>query len=300
MKCISFVFLSLLIAALAFADDAAIKKYRNYTPQQIQKLPEKTLKNDVPMMYTMAAQRGLAEDFELLFAMQLNLLMYSGLHDYKAAVNAYQRDLGDSPTGVLTVWQIHNLEQRADMQKLSRVLFPEQFSDVKTEDFAHIRGTLTILDDRIAWPINHVQVECYKDQNYCQFNQLKINVPNKDSWSQNYHVMQDPTEYFTISRWSQDSIDAVPNETAGACRTTSLNLNFKTKEFYYITLNAGGDCEFMGVSLDKLTKPRISQIVDGSQIINEEYARIQKSAYDVLSSDFRKKVDKAISKEEKK
>lgn len=300
MKYFTIGFLSLFFATFALADDASMKKYRNYTPQQIMKLSEKTRESDVPMIYTMAAQRGLSEDSELLFAMQLNLLMYPGIHNFKAAVKAYQKDLGDVPTELLSVWQIHNLEQRADMQKLSRVLFPDQFSDVRKGDFANVSGTLTILDDRIAWPINHVQVDCYKDQNYCQFDQIKINVPNKESWSQNYHVMQDSTEYFIVTRWSEDSIDAVSNDTAGACRTTSLNLNFKTKEFYYITRNAGGDCEVLGITLDKLSKPRIAQIVDGSKIIREEFTKIEKTAYNVMSSDFRKKVEKPISKEEKK
>jgi hypothetical protein len=79
------------------------------------------------MMYLFAAQRGLSVDSELLFGVELNVLMYPGLHDYKAAVKAFQADLGDEPTGVLTVWQIHNLEQRSDMQKLSKVGFPEIF-----------------------------------------------------------------------------------------------------------------------------------------------------------------------------
>lgn len=300
MKDIPIILLGLLLATHAFAADDAVKKYRNYTPQQIQKIAEKTRESDVPMMYIFAAQSGFAVDSELLFGMQLNLLMYPGLHDYKSAAKSYQKDLGDPPTGVLTVWQIYNLEQRANMQKLSQVLFPTQFSSSKIDTYAYIKGTLTILGDKPAWPINHVRVDCYKDQNYCQLDQLKINVPNKDSWSQNYQVMQDSPEYFTIARWNEDSIDAVPNETEDACRATSLNLNFKTKEFYYITRNGGGDCKFLGATLDKLTKPRISQIVDGSNIINEEFAKIQKSAYDVLSSDFRKKVDKGMSKEEKK
>ena len=79
-----------------------------------------------------------------------------------------------------------------------------------------------------------------------------------------------------------------------------MNLNFKTKEFYYITRNAGGNCEVLGVKFDKLPKPRISQIVDGSNIIREEFAKIEKAAYDVLASDFRKKIAKLIKKEEKK
>jgi hypothetical protein len=251
-------------------------------------------------MYTAAAQRGLSVGSELLFGMKLNRLMYPGLHDYKTAVKAFQADLGDQPTGVLTVWQIHNLEQRSDMQRLARVLFPDQYSSFKTEDYASAQGTMIIVDDKIAWPINHVKVKCFRKENYCQQDQISVSVPNDKSWSQNYHVMVDNTEYYEISRWNQDSIDAVPRETGSGCRTTSMNLNFKTKEFYYITRNAGGKCEALGVTFDKLPKPRIAQIADGSKIIREEFTKIEKAAYDVLASDFRKKVGKHIVQEQKK
>ena len=300
MKYSHIIFLMIIfIASLASADDKAVQKYRNYTPQQIQKLPEKTREN-VPMMYNFAAQKGLASDSELFFSMLLNRLMYSGVHDYKAAVKAFQKDMGDPATGILTVWQIHNLEQRADMQKLSRVMFPDQFSSFKVDNYASINGTMTILDERVAWPINHVQIKCYKDLQYCTFDQLTINVPNKDSWSQNYHVMQHLPETYTISNWTEDSIDAVPLNVEDKCRVTSLNLNFKTKEFYYITRNGGGDCNIMGMTLDKLTKPRIAQLVDGKKIFDEEFAKIDNAAYEVLSSEFRRKVESFSPKDTKK
>ena len=75
-----------------------------------------------------------------------------------------------------------------------------------------------------------------------------------------------------------------------------MSLNFKTKEFYFITKNAGGKCEFLGTKVDKLPKPRISQIVDGEQIINKEFRKIAKAAYEVLSSDFREKAEKIVKK----
>lgn len=300
MKAISILLMSLFVITSALADEKTVQKYRNYTPQQIKNLPEKLISSDVPMMYTAAAQRGLSVGSELLFGMELNRLMYPGLHDYKAAVKAFQADLGDQPTGVLTVWQIHNLEQRSDMQKLAQVLFPDQFSSSKMDDYASIQGTMIIIDEKIAWPINHVKVKCYKKQNYCQLDQIQVSVPDDKSWSQNYHVMENDAEYYDISRWGQDSIDAEPRETGSGCRTTSMNLNFKTKEFYYITRNAGGKCEVLGVTLDKLPKPRIAQIVDGSKIIRDEFAKIEKAAYEVLASDFRKKVDKLPAQDQKK
>lgn len=300
MKLIAFACMSLLAAAIAVADDKAVQKYRNYTPQQIRDLPEKVRSSEVPMMYTFAAQRGLSIGSDLLFEMELNHLMYPGLHDYKAAVKAFQTDIGDEPTGTLTVWQIHSLQQRSEMQKLSRMLFPDQFSSFKTDDYASIEGTMIIVGEKIAWPINHVRVRCFKDQHYCELDQIQISVPDDKSWSQNYHVMQDNTEYYSISRWGQDTVDAEPKERSNACRTTSASFNFKTKEFYFITRNAGGNCEVLGVKFEKLPKPRISQIVDGSKIIPGEFARIEKAAYDVLSSDFKKRVDKLSTQEQKK
>ncbi len=57
--------------------------------------------------------------------MELNALMYPGLHDFEGAVKLFQKDLGDEPTGILTVWQIHNLQKRAEMQKLGQLIFPD-------------------------------------------------------------------------------------------------------------------------------------------------------------------------------
>jgi hypothetical protein len=299
MKGISIICLGLSLTGLALADDKGVQKYRNYTPQQIRSLPEKQISSEVPIMYTFAAQRGLSSGSELLFGMELNRLMYPGLHDYKAAVKAFQADLGDEPTGVLTVWQIHNLQRRSELQQLSRVSFPDRFSSFKTNDYASVQGTMTLIDEKIAWPINHVRLGCYRKENYCRMDQINVVLPNDSSWGQNFLVMENDPEYFDISQWSQDNIDSKPKETVSGCRTTSVNLNFKTKEFFFITRNAGGECEVLGVTFDKLPKPRIGQIVDGSKIIDEEFAKIEKAAYEVLASDFRKKVDK-LSKQEQK
>lgn len=303
MKIIAIFLLSLFCVSLAYASDEAFQKYRNYTPDQILKLTQKARSEQVPIVYNMAAQRGLVPGAELLFGMQLNALMYPGLHDYQAAVKAFQSDVGDKPTGLLTVWQIYNLERRFDMQKLSSVLFPDEYRSLQTDEFATVKGTMTILDEKILWPINHVTVTCYKSENYCQLDRISLSVPDENSWAQKFGVSQHLTEYYNITRWTKDSIDAIPQETADSsdnCRTTSMNFNFKTNEFFYITRNAGGNCEVLGTTLDKLAKPRIAQIVDGSKIIQEKFAEVEKAAYDVLSSDFRRRVDKTFPEEAKK
>ena len=50
------------------ADDAEMKKYRNYLPEQILALPEKVRHSDVPMAYTMAANGANSELARYIFA----------------------------------------------------------------------------------------------------------------------------------------------------------------------------------------------------------------------------------------
>lgn len=295
------IFLSyVLLAVISFADEASVKKYKDYTPEQVSKLSEDVISSSLPIMYNFAARKGMSLRADLVFGMELNMLMYPGIHDYKNAVKAFQKDLGDEPTGILTVWQIHNLEKRAEMQKLSTIFFNERFYSYIDSEYANIEGTAKLVDEKIAFPINHVRIKCFKVSMTCYHEQLEIQSPNEKSWSGNYYVNELGTEYYDITKWDENSIDATYRQDANVCRTTTLNLNFKTKEFYYITRNAGGDCKLAEtISITKLDKPRIGQIVDGKKTIQEEFAKVQKAAFDVISTDFKRKTEKAIEEAEK-
>lgn len=282
-----------LFSCVTFADDSAVAKYRNYTPEQISKLPEKELNSKVPMIYTFAAKTGLSKGSELTFAKQLNILMYPGVNDYVNAIKSFQKDLGDKVTGVLTVSQIDTLEIRSSIQKLSKVSLPSNYFSTKTDTYAKVSGTMMIHDTRIAWPVNFVKLECYKSGEYCELNQLYLWFPKEDSWLQEFRVMQDDPQFYEITNWSDNTIDAKPTDPGNSCRVTNFNLNFKTKEFYQITRNGSGDCKTkLGTTFPKLKKPRISQIVDGKDIINKEFSALHDKAFSLLSSSFKDKVKK--------
>lgn len=275
---------------VSYADDDAVKKYRNFTPEQLKALSEKERKSSVPMMYTMAANTAQAKGADFIFASSLNRLMYPGISDYAQAVKQFQADLGDKPTGIFTVYQIYQLQYRSALQSLSAISFPSLFSNYKDDTYAKVEGTLKNIDDKMAWPINHVRISCFKNEKNCTFEMIYLDVPDKDSWSQTFSVMQDLTETFYIDRWTIDSIDASSSETDDKCRVTSLSFNFKTKEFFYVTKNGGGKCDVLGLKLEKLPKPRIAQLVDGEHIFSEEFSKINTVAFDALSSSFKKRI----------
>jgi hypothetical protein len=129
--------------------------------------------------------------------------------------------------------------------------------------------------------------------------EIDLALPDDNSWSQTYQVMANSPVSYEISRWTKESIESHPLGTATGCRNTSLNFNFKTKEFYFMTRNAGGDCKLpLGGKIEKLSKPRISQIVDGKKIFDQKFDELAKVAYETLASDFRKRVE-SLAKQER-
>lgn len=298
MKFFSFLLMSLLLTSTALADERSMQKYRNHTPEEIMSI--KDSKDDIPTAYLNAAERGMAAGSELLFGMELNQLMYAGIHAFPKAVKAFQEDLGDLGNGKLTVWQIYNLEQRADLQRLSRIVFPDQFSHFKTEDYASIQGTMIVVDGKTVLPINHIKLKCYKREAYCQMDQIKVSVQENLEAGKTYYRLENSTEYFEVSSWNHDSIIAAPNETGHLCRATSLSLNFATNKFNYFTHDAEKGCEETGVTLDQLPIASTAEIVSGVDIIQTEFIKVEKAAFDALASDFKRRVQKFSAQQSRK
>jgi len=240
-RLISLIFL--LSSFIAHSDDSALSKYKDYTPKELAALSKEERQSSVPMSYSSAARRGLSDGATLLFEMQMNSLMYPAIGNYEGAVRQFQRDLKEKETGVLTVSQIDKLQRNSGFQKLSRVYFPETYSSYMAKTVASVQGTFMIHDDRIANPVNHTKLTCYKEANYCELKQIYLNFPDLKSWGRNFHIMEGDIEIFDITQWSENTIDAVPSESSNSCRKTAFNLNFKTKEFYQITRNGDKECE---------------------------------------------------------
>lgn len=296
LKRLIYLFAIFILHGTSYADDVSVKKFRNFTPEQIKEIPRIKRQKSVPIMYIWAAQEGLSPDANMVFGAKLNNLMYQGIHNYEAAVKEFQHDLGEKETGILTVGQIRDLGYRSDKQKLGRVLFPSQYSSSIYDNYSHIEGTMIIHDDKIAWPINHVKINCYKKEKRCELNQINLSIPDENSWTQQYSIVEDSTQFFKIVRWDANIIDAIPDDNSKGCRTTSLNLNFKTKEYYYITRNSDGNCQYLGVNIPKLDKPRISQIIDGEEILYSEFKKIEQAAFSFYASKYKEKVRQLIKK----
>ena len=292
LKCLALLLLFLGLISPVNADEQAVAKYRDYLPEEIAALSAEERRSSVPMMYTMVAGFEPGPETDLVFGLLLNKLMYPGLHDIEAAKKSFQKDLGEPQTGRLTVGQIHDLNYFAELQSVGKVHFPDHFIHYDLGMRAFVSGTVTILDDRIAYPINHVEITCIKSSMECEYEQLVMIMPDKDSWAQIPFVNKFDTETYRVTRWENGQIDAVPaSQSPSACRMNTLNLNFNTDEFFEIVRNTATECDTILGELEPLKKPRISQIVDGAEIHQKEFADFQRKAFEVWSSEVRQRIE---------
>lgn len=285
-------------SAEEYDPEMSLAKFRNYLPSQINALTADERSKLVPMIFVGAASRMASPIGVLGSQTALNSLMYDGLADYEGAKRAFQSDLGEEPTGELTVWQIHTLGYRASRINLTHTsFFSSDFYGMMLSKYATVKGTVKLLGERIAYPINHVLINCYREEGTCDYRQIALLLPDEKSWFQSYSVSEIKNEIYKITRWDAQQIDAVPFDNT-ACRTNQLSFNFETQEFFEIARNnTSGDCETsLGVTLPRLEKPRVSQIVEGLEIINAEFKSITDKAYTFYSSAFRARVEELIPK----
>lgn len=293
---------AVLISSSASADETAMQKYRDWLPAQIRSMPEKQREAEIPMTYIMATNAALSPLGDLSIQSSLNMLMYNGIADFEGAKRRFQSDLGEKPTGNLTVGQLAKLSYRAERTQLTTVaFFPFKFGGEISNDTAYVKGTLKLIDEKIAYPVNHVEVTCNKIEGICNYRQTVLALPDETSWSQSYSVMESVNDTYKITRWDGSRIDASPI-TEGTCRVNELRLNFAAKEFYEFATNAPeGNCEMLvGGSMPKLEKPRIAQIVDGDPLIRELFQKTRQETYQFMSSEFRAQVDAVSPRTTKK
>ncbi|MCQ1779108.1 hypothetical protein NOJ05_18040 [Neorhizobium galegae] len=284
--------LGLVCSAAAQAADDAVARYKNHMPRQITEMSPAERSSSVPLNLIWAANLAVSDKGDVVFQSQLNSLMYNGLADYERAKKEFQRDLGDEPTGKLTVGQIYTLGYRASRLNLTQVsFFPLDFGGTLSADAAVVKGTSKIIDERIAYPVNYTVVECLRKEGYCHYRQIALTLPDEKSWTQSYYIGEIANEYYKITRWENNQIDATPyNDTA--CRINQLSFNFATKEYFEIARNnTAGDCNTtVGITLPRLPKPRVSQIVDGQDIVAAEFRRLSNEAYGYYSGEFKKRI----------
>jgi hypothetical protein len=288
------------------SDTTDPNKYYHYLPSEILVLSEKE-KLQIPASYIKAALYSQSETGLLMIGSNLNILMYSGIHDLKSSVKEFQSDLGETATGKLSVGQISELIIRSGLQRRSRFSFPYYYKAEKKKGYfngekidgpALIAGNLVIAEGevdspfyKISSPINYIEVFCSRKNKTCELNGIQLDMPTMHS-DFNYGIRQPFKITFDITNWGENSITATSVISGLGCLDKELDLNFDTRKFLVITKKSTSSC---AASYGR-NPERVASIEPGSDYINNIFTEYENQSYKVLSSAFRKKLEQLSKK----
>jgi hypothetical protein len=169
------------------------------------------------------------------------------------AVKEVQKKFGEKTDGNLTFSQYQRLEKIANIYKTPKeVYIGGNFRVVNIGEKAFVTGTLEIVDEEIANPINYHSMILDKHSKICRDSNLY--VQEHEGFASGIAIYLDETNYEIIS-WDQDEVICKKEY---SCRSEKIIINFKSKSVDIITTNRDGeDCK----DFPRLKSPRVSRIV---------------------------------------
>ena len=264
--------LALLICSFSHGQ-TEVPDINSMSVEEIEKLPPEILM-ELPFMPTLRKliSKGDMELSEeavgLMVSVFLRDLYYTpyveGEDDISRAVAAFQRDLGATTTGEITMGQWEELNRRAIRRHDTPVYAGFNTNVYKVGDWSvNATGTWIIENDKIANPVNTAEIECDKERGTCELIQASIIVPSLESSDNAYNLTLDTQTYKIIS-WTDNEVISRPYST-DECRSTVLTINTASEEVYEITRNNNQEeCKFGDLfELPPLEQPRITRLVEG-------------------------------------
>ena len=264
----------MFISPALMAEQDAFEKYYGYLPEEVLKLSDDERRKELPMAF--AVNEKAIQALEHVVPVSLTRLHYPNAFEAtEAAIKLFQTDLGDEPTGKLSVGQLYMLNKRRDFFELSGAevapLAIPGANDIYEGNYygkmASLTGQWQIVGDSIAEPINSVEITCYEKEGSCSVKEVKIDDEPSfesfvDSWGGTVYVISDDYE-ISILDWTGSVVIAKPTS-GGDCRSTLWTLDFDLKEFSQVTRNSGSPEKCADWHLDS---PRIAKIeVDSSAV----------------------------------
>lgn len=158
---------------------------------------------------------------------------------YKRAVGAFQRRLGNPPTGVLTVQEFDKL-QMAHEQAVPEWPAPGMLHSVGIRsDYAQATGTWRFRGPaKLADPIQASKIECYRELGVCIEAIAVADYGQMLMGGMSHYVRADLTVW-KITRW-ESGVEIVAEDDSAMCVSTTLTLTARNKQATQFRRGKGG------------------------------------------------------------
>ena len=65
-----------------------------------------------------------------------------------------------------------------------------------------------MLDERAAYPVNRVKIECVQNEGYCTLDEVDVQYPRDNDWVQGFTILWTDDLQYKITNWTDDVVEA--------------------------------------------------------------------------------------------
>ncbi len=188
---------------------------------------------------------------------------------YKESVKEFQGKLKELQTGILTMGQFDKAEKYAKALNQEAIYPGDDLMVTDLDNTVRVQGTLTIVGEKIAWPINLVKGEARKST--MSYDEVFTYLNGNSIYSD--------TDSYQIIQWGDEEIIAVKQFSE---RNLKILINRKTQSVSYITTDRSTEVK-PGAPLDKLRTPRVSVLTRGFDAARDHYQNEKAKAREFIA-----------------
>ena len=188
---------------------------------------------------------------------------------YKESVKEFQKKLNEAQTGVLTMGQLDQAEKYAKALDQEEIYPSGDLMLIDLGETVSVQGTLTIVGDKIAWPINLVRGVARKS----------TMIYEETFTYLDHNTIYSSTDSHEIIQWGDEEIIAIKQFGE---RNLKVLINRKTQSVSYITTDRSTDTK-SGSQLDKLGQPRVSILKSGFDAARDHYQNEKTKAREFMA-----------------
>ena len=295
-KTIFILAISLFFISICFAqakEGEKLPDISKMSKKELNNLPKDVL-DQIPLKELLKVYKDGASLSEAAVSLMLGRLAYFEPLSEKAtreAIKKFQRDIDQPQTGELTFGQLNELYRRG-IRITDNPIYLGTYGDkldlFRVKDHSvRTQGTWVIEGEKIAHPINHSSIVCYKNRSICEVDTVNISVPSLKESDESYHFNL-YKEYFDVISWTNAEVVA---QGGTECRAFILTLNILNNEVFQITRNkTEKGCEFGASKIPLLEKPRITRLIPGFKLSFEFWKKRKKATLKYLNSEVQEKL----------
>ena len=267
-----------LISIFALSNTFALTK------EELNKMPKDKV-NQLPVIEVMSIE-GMSLKKQFLFLILENAfidLRYlfkkpsgSPSKELTKAIMDFQTDIGNKPTGILTVSEFTELKDRHDATNT----IPIYISSQHVADIGNtVEAVGTWDSEENAFPLQLTKLRCFEQSMDCVLATAVLSVPTNGSNNQGSLRLE--LDFITVTRWDELEIHAEIKNSK--CVSYTLIIVRKSKEVFQIRRGKGLEgCE--GIA----TSPVIIRLKSGFSIAYEFWKKQNKKQKKYLSSNYQK------------